>query len=952
MGSRPNRLTIVQHNVLSWGGSRRLQLANMYLEINPDIILINAHGRSNEQRMKIFPYDIYQRNDQISGEPQNDGVAIAVKRNLRYRILDDFVDEVMAVTVETSQGLVTVATCYLPPRRPYVPMFDFHRLASLPHPCYMIGDVNARHRLFGYRTTNNVGEQIAELIHDNYWTHLGPNFKTFFGAGRVGTPDIVLANRHCFLNHHISPGPKKAGSDHIPVQVLLSTNPIMVPAPKHYVYKEADWEMFSRTLMEGLALPELDGRPHAAIDDAVDTLYDAILQAKEVAIPKRALRTKPHPKRSAELTRLEHQLRDLREEEAINGWSMDKYRRQMSIIRQILMETKRLHQEHWDSLLTEITNNHADAKVFWGKVKRLQGNERGSKFDHMKDSLGNEHYNDEGKEYVFREYWSKVFDISPDENMAFDREFENLTVDYVEEHGNELWPHDDIDLSRLQDDNEYSCKFINDDIKRVIKSFKNGKAPGLSGINKADLEHLPAVAITYLTLLFNASLSTGYFPAKFKKAKLVFVPKSGKDPRQPSSYRPISLLEVPGKCLEKLINERMVNYAEENGIQDPNQYGFRPRRGCTRAIALGYELAATQVAMGGAVTIITRDIEKAFDKVWPDGVRARLIEAGVPNALARLSSSFLEDRTAQIRINGTLGPPMELNFGVPQGSCLSPTLFIINTADTPQPNENNGTTHIAYADDHTQFVLTAFNAPVVHAARTSRAIRERNRYERKKKIKNNMGKMALVTPRKRKPAEVFVDGRELRIDQKIKFLGFVLSNYGFRDHIAIAKAKASRNFKKLKRFSNLPAKLKLRLYKAMILPILDYPPVPCHAASRSAIQSLQTIQNRALYWVHCRENQAEDRRPFVRDLHYRHRLEPINVRLHRLAGRVWEKISAEEDPILNQILLREEVLQQGGGRRGGVEHTWFPRSRPRAMGPPPIPIFTFRDITELRRRNL
>ena len=112
--------------------------------------MIDAHGTTNAQRIKIFPYDIYRRNDEISGEPQNDGVAIAVKRNLRYRIHDEFVDEVMTVTVETTQDVVTVATCYLPPRRPYIPMYDFYRLASLPHPCYLIGDANARHRLFGY----------------------------------------------------------------------------------------------------------------------------------------------------------------------------------------------------------------------------------------------------------------------------------------------------------------------------------------------------------------------------------------------------------------------------------------------------------------------------------------------------------------------------------------------------------------------------------------------------------------------------------------------------------------------------------------------------------------------------------------------------------------------------------------------------------------------------------
>ena len=140
-----------------------------------------------------------------------------------------------------------------------------------------------------------------------------------------------------------------------------------------------------------------------------------------------------------------------------------------------------------------------------------------------------------------------------------------------------------------------------------------------------------------------------------------------------------------GKIYERLLNERIADFAENNGIHDPNQYGFRSHRGTDRAIAIAYETIANAEVRDGNCTIILRDIEKAFDKVWHSGLRHRMLEVQMPNLLIRCSSHFLESRTATIKERGIVGPPISLLSGVPQGSCLSPTLFIIYTSDTPPP---------------------------------------------------------------------------------------------------------------------------------------------------------------------------------------------------------------------------------------------------------------------------
>ncbi|ROT62497.1 putative RNA-directed DNA polymerase from transposon X-element [Penaeus vannamei] len=109
--------------------------------------------------------------------------------------------------------------------------------------------------------------------------------------------------------------------------------------------------------------------------------------------------------------------------------------------------------------------------------------------------------------------------------------------------------------------------------------------------------------------IFNASLATGYFPDKFKHATVTLIVKSGKSAHEVGNYHPISLLEVPGKLLERLITRRLITHLENNK-HNSKQYGFRPHI----AIALVYEEIALGLANEHQINITLRDVSKAFDK--------------------------------------------------------------------------------------------------------------------------------------------------------------------------------------------------------------------------------------------------------------------------------------------------------------------------------------------------
>ena len=110
-----------------------------------------------------------------SNEP-HDGSAILVKSHIKHKVIDNFDTDILQITIQTNTGPIHIAKTYLPPRRAYLPITNFHRLASNTDPMYIIGDLNAKHPSIGTHTTNAVGKGLEMLFNAKKLIHLGPNF--------------------------------------------------------------------------------------------------------------------------------------------------------------------------------------------------------------------------------------------------------------------------------------------------------------------------------------------------------------------------------------------------------------------------------------------------------------------------------------------------------------------------------------------------------------------------------------------------------------------------------------------------------------------------------------------------------------------------------------------------------------------------------------------------------
>ena len=164
----------------------------------------------------------------------------------------------------------------------------------------------------------------------------------------------------------------------------------------------------------------------------------------------------------------------------------------------------------------------------------------------------------------------------------------------------------------------------------------------------------------------------------------------------PTNYRPISLLPQFGKIFEKLISDKLYLWCDLNNILNKEQSGFRKGRSTNDHLFLLTQYVTEGFNQKKQTDAIFIDFEKCFDKIWQEGLLFKLNSLNLPRKDVLLIKSFLEERLCFISLNGINSFYFSPDSGLPQGSCLSPILFIIFVSDIPTFKEVKIS---QYADD-------------------------------------------------------------------------------------------------------------------------------------------------------------------------------------------------------------------------------------------------------------
>lgn len=763
---------------------------------------------------------------------------------------------------------------------------ELSQLCNNNFPFFIIGDFNAKHRSWNCIRNNRAGKILKDIIDRNPVFLCHPDSPTYSPVSNTITPSTIDL---LITDGRIPISPLRTleilTSDHYPVQFEIYTSMITHSETSTiFNYSQANWDLYSNLVAESI-LPLYESNRNSlhldnnTIDQLIHELTSAILNAQEESIPKfirkgdfvvtpllrflikgRNHFRRRYTRHHCEEDKLMHNILKRRAEQEKNNILNNKFTK-------IILECNKENNKIYKIIKNRRHVNIPHLNPVIPGNRRLTSQK--SKAEALADSFENNHNNPLSRTGIAH---TRLVNRSVEEFIVSDTQGDN--------------PSPTIDIN---------------EVATLVKNLKINKASGLDNICPRIIKRLPVVAFHLLALIYTSCLKNAYFPDCWKIAKTIPIPKPNKNRREVSSYRPIALLSVFSKMLERTIYHRLVLEMEDHQCIPPFQFGFRLAHSAVHAIKYLIDYIRAALKSKKTVAALYFDVAKAFDAVWHNGLIYKMLQIGFSNWLIRITVSFLRYRKFQVHIGGKASSRRNIPYGVPQGSVLSPALYNVFVYDIPTPLKSKIS---EFADDTVLFsagrtIKGLVKGVISDAKRTIK-------FFRKWKISINTGKTQIMfhTLRKTKqlpPESVSLGGQVIPRSTSVKYLGIHLDNrLTLRRHIE-EKAGAADNLVRvfypyIKRNNFATQKLKLKIYKTYVRPALLYgaPLLSTIATSNKAI--LQRKQNKFLRMV---TNSNRFRK--IVEMHQSCKLETVGEFSSRLRGKFLDKGSLSENPIIREI---------------------------------------------------
>ena len=356
-----------------------------------------------------------------------------------------------------------------------------------------------------------------------------------------------------------------------------------------------------------------------------------------------------------------------------------------------------------------------------------------------------------------------------------------------------------------------------------------------------------------LCVLFQKIVDTGQFPAQWKEAVIIPIPKGG-DCKLVNNYRGISLLDSLSKCFCRVIQNRLEEWAEQNKLIPESQFWFRKKQSVTDSLFTLSTLIQWKRQAKKPLYTIFVDFAKAFDTICHQHLWDKLQQAGINKKVLRILQSMYTGLRSAIRIGNRHTTPFVHKRGVRQGCVLSPLLFSLFIRDLDQHFKGKGLPGITVREQTIHSLMFADDVVILanSTEEVQKSLDALLEYCDKWALSVNIDKTKIMRFGRGKRETFKYNGQSIAITDQYKYLGIILSStrWGFSYSKAIhrlceqAKRESFSMVRKLQ--SRLSGKLDpetlLHVFDVAITPILTYnAEIWLHSATRTSLNMLEKI---------------------------------------------------------------------------------------------------------------
>ena len=834
---RERQINIHNHSregqYISWNcrgiSNKKEELQILIKHLMPIAICIQESKMKENKSFEIKNYS-FEHKPQQTDEEENakGGVGIFIRKEIPY-ISVNLNTNFQAIAVQLySHKKITLCSLYIPPDQIFTQQELENLIQQLPKPFILTGDFNSHNEIWFDKKTDIKGRIVENFILENNLCLLDENKFTFCRGNTQSHIDLTLVSPEIFTEFMWSTYDDQCSSDHVPI-IIKTKNKLNFEGKPRWNLDKADWTKFQNEA--NFTFPITD---FSNIDDLCQYITQVIINAATSSIPI----TKPMVGKFSvpwwngccrvAVNKKKCAYRRYLRTPTLENYNL--YKKANSEAKQVVRKSKKTS---WTYFLAGI-NSKTPIKELWSKIGSLK--KKPNNHISMLKSENN--------------LIDKPFEIANTlaKSMSDIASSKNRTENFIKYKNENLKQFN----FNQQNSAPYNVPITKKEIINVLNHCSNS-ATGEDQVHYYMIKNLTEQNLEYIRNFYNVIFLKHFFPSSWSEALIIPILKPGKDSQNPKSYRPISLLSCLYKILDTIINNRLIWFLEKNLLLNKCQSGGRRGRNtmdhvCTISTEI-HEAFATQKYH----VSVFLDFENAYDKSWKNHILQQLENFKICGHLPHFIQNFLTNRSIKVTVNNQISNSANLEMGVPQGSSLSATLFLIsvNSIVDKLPTyvyrslfvDDCRVSIVCYdlqtAETELQNVLNYFEewcdktGYSFSTTKTKILICHRKRRIRPPKINLLL---------KQTPLECVLH---------YKFLGIILdSKLTWVPYLKKIKEKAFSNINLLKIISSSKFKTNtenlLNIYKTLYLPQIEYGSTAYHTATVSNLKLLDPIHHKCL----------------------------------------------------------------------------------------------------------